>query len=1059
MMDDFKGTASGLKQRRGWLGGTKTVIWVGALWLCACAGTEKKPTVFRSQSRKTNRPDSLPEKGLKRAPKNAPTFAAFESKAVQNAALAYFPKRIAAPPPPASISLTAQDGTGLELTVLEAKAVIKGPLAFTELHMVFHNPQAREREGRFQITLPTGATVSRFAMQTRAGWQEAEVVEKQRARRIYEDFLHRRQDPALLEQKAGNEFRARIFPIPANGDKRLILSYAQNLTNIRRPYRLPLVGLPKMKKLQIHARVDPGPPGRGPQLAQVLKRNHKPRRDFELPQLSRLDGVVHGRLIAARIRPRIPKTRATLDSLLVLFDTSASRAKGLAAQVRKLGALLTGLRNIYGKNVMLRVVAFDQQVADVYHGPLGDFSQTQRNALLARRALGASDLENALRKAQSFGNHDRVVIISDLVATAGLTERDRLKAAAKALTKTANRLDVVLVGGIRDTATARALVWGTLNRDGRVLDGDRPGRDLAQALAQNVLSNIEVSVEGAQWSWPRKLQALGPQDSALIFATLKKPLSQTKAQAHIKLSGPLSETHTVKLAEVKKPLLHRAWVRARIAALEAKSARPDLAPATRTKLKKRIVALSTTHRVLSRHTAMLVLESPAEYARYGIKQNALADILVVGPRGIRVIDRKKPVVLRVAHPRPRQKEDETLGPGEAQSGPIAPKAKEKRLSSGPQAQDQPPTPRASPARARPPVGRRPRRRSTSVRRETAPDIANPFERDSHEQSAEQTDTATEAAKQQGKPALSGKFAAIDGLIRRNRIEAALVQALRWRATEPGNVMALCALGDALRAAGAQRLAARTYGSIIDLFPSRADMRRFAGERLAALGKAGLSLAIDTYAQAVRQRPDHISGHHLLAMALLRTQQYRRAFTVLKKGLAQNYPISRPGTKKILKEDLSLVAAAWVRKNPKVQNEVFTVLAKHRQRLANKPSTRFVLVWETDANDVDFHIHDGQGNHASFRNKTLASGGTLYGDVTNGYGPECFTIVDQPTAYPYTLRIHYYSKGPMGYGMGKIQIITHDGQGKIEFADRLFVVMNDGAYVDLGQWKAPDGQTR
>ena len=53
----------------------------------------------------------------------------------------------------------------------------------------------------------------------RSGWQEAEVVERQAARQIYEDFLHRKQDPALLEKKAGNEFRARIFPIPANGDQ------------------------------------------------------------------------------------------------------------------------------------------------------------------------------------------------------------------------------------------------------------------------------------------------------------------------------------------------------------------------------------------------------------------------------------------------------------------------------------------------------------------------------------------------------------------------------------------------------------------------------------------------------------------------------------------------------------------------------------------------------------------------------------------------------------------------------------------------------------------------
>ena len=68
--------------------------------------------------------------------------------------------------------------------------------------------------GKFAMVLPTGAAVSRLAMKLGERWQEGEVVEKQAARRAYEDALHRRQDPALLEQGAGNEITARVFPIP-----------------------------------------------------------------------------------------------------------------------------------------------------------------------------------------------------------------------------------------------------------------------------------------------------------------------------------------------------------------------------------------------------------------------------------------------------------------------------------------------------------------------------------------------------------------------------------------------------------------------------------------------------------------------------------------------------------------------------------------------------------------------------------------------------------------------------------------------------------------------------
>ena len=43
---------------------------------------------------------------------------------------------------------------------------------------------------------------------------------------------------------------------------------------------------------------------------------------------------------------------------------------------------------------------------------------------------------------------------------------------------------------------------------------------------------------------------------------------------------------------------------------------------------------------------------------------------------------------------------------------------------------------------------------------------------------------------------------------------------------------------------------------------------------------------------------------------------------------------------------------------------------------------------------------------------------------------------------------------MGYGMGKLEIIEHDGQGGLTFEERPFVVMVDRAFVDLGVVKRP-----
>jgi uncharacterized protein YfaP (DUF2135 family) len=83
---------------------------------------------------------------------------------------------------------------------------------------------------------------------------------------------------------------------------------------------------------------------------------------------------------------------------------------------------------------------------------------------------------------------------------------------------------------------------------------------------------------------------------------------------------------------------------------------------------------------------------------------------------------------------------------------------------------------------------------------------------------------------------------------------------------------------------------------------------------------------------------------------------------------------------------------------------------------------------------------------------LPSGGDLYADITTGYGPECFAIQGATKGGPYQLSINYFSQGPMGYGMGLLQIQTYDGKGGLTFEDRPYVIMVNQAFVDLGTYK-------
>jgi hypothetical protein len=269
------------------------------------------------------------------------------------------------------------------------------------------------------------------------------------------------------------------------------------------------------------------------------------------------------------------------------------------------------------------------------------------------------------------------------------------------------------------------------------------------------------------------------------------------------------------------------------------------------------------------------------------------------------------------------------------------------------------------------------------------------------------------------------------------------------------VLALIGLGEALEARRADATAARVYGSIIDLFPGRADLRRFAGERLARLAHlpGARELAVDTFRRAVADRPDHLTGHRLLAYALIRAGRPADAFAAIVAGLAQTYREGNyAGGLRVLREDAAMIGAAYAAAVPAQRSEITRVLARHNLVVATRPSTRFVLYWETDANDVDFHIHDARGGHAFFSQPKLASGGELYADITTGYGPECFTIPGTPQAGPYQLSLEYYAQGPMGYGMGLLQIQTFDPRRGFSFEDRPYVIMTSHAKLDLGAYR-------
>jgi len=104
---------------------------------------------------------------------------------------------------------------------------IDNQYAETEIDQVFINPYSRDLEGSYIFPLPEGASIHDFSMFVDGEELKGEILEKEKARQIYEDIVRRLKDPALLEYIDRNTFKARVYPIPANGEKRIKLRYSE----------------------------------------------------------------------------------------------------------------------------------------------------------------------------------------------------------------------------------------------------------------------------------------------------------------------------------------------------------------------------------------------------------------------------------------------------------------------------------------------------------------------------------------------------------------------------------------------------------------------------------------------------------------------------------------------------------------------------------------------------------------------------------------------------------------------------------------------------------------
>lgn len=148
--------------------------------------------------------------------------------------------------PPVSTTPILRGGVtfGLRLESQDIKVEISDQVARTYIEQTFVNDGDQNLAGTYLFPLPEDTTFSSFSLHIDGKPVEGKILEAKEARAQYEEIVRKMVDPGLLEYADYKTVRARIFPIPAHGTKKVELEYTQLLKaeNGLVKYRFPLKG-------------------------------------------------------------------------------------------------------------------------------------------------------------------------------------------------------------------------------------------------------------------------------------------------------------------------------------------------------------------------------------------------------------------------------------------------------------------------------------------------------------------------------------------------------------------------------------------------------------------------------------------------------------------------------------------------------------------------------------------------------------------------------------------------------------------------------------------------
>ncbi len=273
-----------------------------------------------------------------------------------------------------------------------------------------------------------------------------------------------------------------------------------------------------------------------------------------------------------------------------------------------------------------------------------------------------------------------------------------------------------------------------------------------------------------------------------------------------------------------------------------------------------------------------------------------------------------------------------------------------------------------------------------------------------------------------------RFAHVRALMKAKRLEEARAAAIDWRKNDAYNLVVVRLLGDIYSELGETEKAMRVYSAVVELLPKDHKAQRALASVLKQSGQ--LKPALERLNAAVALRPDDARLRFEAADLVQRLgnqTQARSMFRDIAMDSESPELLRYPAKERLAQSYKALRKTAKRARKTKEVARLDAEIAGLKLAGGTENDIKIYLTWDTDRSDVDLWVVNPAGEKVFYSHKNGKFGGRLFGDVTNGYGPESFTAAK---ALPgeYKIQVHYYSGGSENFpeARGEVVVVLDEG---------------------------------